>query len=319
MQDHAFDLRYLHCAIVVAERGSIRRAAEALEISQATLSRRLQLLERRLGVALFERCRRGVRLTHAGEKFIRDAAAGASQLHQAISGLALVRRGDFGQLSLGLLGSLATGFLADLLFSFHSRFPKVGVKLEETSSQSGAAAVLSGRLDAAFITGDAVLPGCETRRLWDERILVALPLGHPLAQRESVDWRALRSEMFLVAADGPGPEIEDYLVARLSGLGFRPKISTQKVGRDNLFHLVAGGFGLTLTCASAIGATYAGVTFVPVGDDSERIVFSVVWPSNSQNLALKKLLDLCEAVIASGRRERPAPRVAGSSARPPAV
>ncbi|QVM85035.1 LysR family transcriptional regulator [Novosphingobium decolorationis] len=83
MPDLVFDLRYLKYAMAVARHGSFRRAADALGLSQSTVSRRVQLLERRLGVPIFERNRTGTHLTSAGERFIREAEFGAERLHQA--------------------------------------------------------------------------------------------------------------------------------------------------------------------------------------------------------------------------------------------
>ena len=86
MLDLAFDLRYLNYAFIVAELGSFRRAANNLDVSQSTLTRRIQLLERRLGVALFERTRTGAKQTPLGERFLRNAAIGA-QLPMTATGL----------------------------------------------------------------------------------------------------------------------------------------------------------------------------------------------------------------------------------------
>ncbi|WP_132560680.1 LysR family transcriptional regulator [Rhizobium sullae] len=74
MPNLALDLRYLKYAIVVAEQGSFRRAADILNLPQSTVSRRIQILERTLGLPLFERSRIGARPTLAGERFIREAA-----------------------------------------------------------------------------------------------------------------------------------------------------------------------------------------------------------------------------------------------------
>lgn len=303
MPDLALDLRHLQYAILVAEHGSFRRAADALNLSQSTVSRRVQLLETRLGVPLFKRSRSGTRLTYAGERFLQEAKVGAGHLHQAISDLALVQRGHFGELRLGLTISFAGGFLSDLLGAYRARFPSVEVKLEEAASQSIAGGVLAGRLDAAFISGVPQLPGCNTRLLWHDDIVIALPSKHALAAAGTVKWEDVREETFLVGADGPGPEIEDYLVRHLSAMGFRPKILLQKVGRENLLNMVAKGFGLTLTTRSAITTTYHGVIFVPVGDASERISSSVVWAEGNHNPALKKLLELC-AALQAGRLDR---------------
>ncbi|MDF3811925.1 MULTISPECIES: LysR family transcriptional regulator [Rhodopseudomonas] len=293
MPDVVLDLRHLKYAMVAAEQGSFRRAAEFLNLSQATVSRRIQLLERRLGVSLFERSRTGSRLTQAGEIFIRDAEVGAAHFRQAVTNLGLARQGQTGKIRIGLMASLARGFLGELFSTFRASFPNIDVTFEEASSQSNAAGVLNGRLDAAFISGRPELPGCHTRMLWQERIFLAMPVSHQLAGVKNVRLNLVRDETFLVGADGPGPEIEDYLVRQLSVLGFRPKIVAQKVGRENLLNMVAGGYGLTLTTYSTLGVAYPGLSFVPVGEPEENVISSVVWPANSKNPALIKLLDIC--------------------------
>lgn len=306
MPDLALDLRYLKYAIVVAEQGSFRRAADILNLSQSTVSRRIQILERTLGVPLFERSRIGARPTLAGERFIREAAVSAGHLRQTVNEMALIKRGEAGELKIGLMASLASGFLSDLLDAYHRRFPHVDVKLEEATAQANAASVLNGRLDAAFIPGDPRLPGCQTRYLWSEGIFVALPDGHLLASSRDITLQDVRGEVFLVTADAAGPEIEDYLVRQLSGPGFRPKISIQRVGRENLMHMVAKGFGITLTSYSTLGAVYPGVSFVPIGDGAEVVGSSVVWSTINQNPALKGLLDLA-ASLANRRQQASGP------------
>ncbi|MFA1624833.1 LysR substrate-binding domain-containing protein [Rhizobium mongolense] len=301
MPNLALDLRYLKYAIVVAEQGSFRRAADILNLPQSTVSRRIQILERTLGLPLFERSRIGARPTLAGERFIREAAVSAEQLRQAVNEMALIKRGDAGELKIGLMASLASGFLSELLEAYHRRFPHVDVKLEEATAQVNAASVLNGRLDAAFIPGDPRLPGCQTRYLWSERIFVALPDHHLLAASPDVTLQDVRGEIFLVTADAAGPEIEDYLVRQLSGPGFRPKILIQRVGRENLMHMVAKGFGITLTTCSTLGAVYPGVSFLPIGDAAEVVCSSVIWSMTNQNPALKGMVDLAASLANRGK------------------
>lgn len=280
--------------MLVSRHGSFRRAADAADVSQSTLSRRVQSLEHRLGVTLFERSRRGCRPTLAGEQFLRDAEFGAEHLRRVISDIALVRRGLVGELRIGVMASLAQGPLADLLTAFRERFPKIEVRINEDTSQAHAVAVLNARLDAAFIVGEPRLPGCDTRHLYNEMLFAALPANHALALCSCLTWDDLRDETLLVTADGSGPEVEGLIVRRLSALGFRPKIAVQYVGRDNLLNMIGKGYGITLVANSVLGAAYPGVRFVPI-EPAETVSWSVVWPKNNANPALKRLLELSVA------------------------
>jgi DNA-binding transcriptional LysR family regulator len=298
MPDLALDLRHLRDAILVAQHGSLRRAAESADVSQSTLSRRVQALERRLGIVLFERLKTGCRPTLAGEQFLRDAAFGAEHLHRVVRNIAFVRRGVIGSLRIGVIGSLARGPLAELLTIYHRQFPDIEVKVTEGNSQAHAISVLNGRLDAAVFAGKPQLPGCESRHLYDDALFVALPANHASASRISLTWRDLWDETLLVTADGPGPELEGIIMRRISSLGFRPKIVTQQVGRDNLLNMVGKGYGITLVVDSTCGVSYPGVRFVPV-QPSEIVPWSVVWPTQNANPALKRFLELSFAALSS--------------------
>ncbi|MUZ65636.1 LysR family transcriptional regulator [Agrobacterium vitis] len=305
MPDLALDLRYLKYAVLAAEQGSFRRVADALDLSQSTVSRRILLLERRLGVALFERRRTGVSLTPAGRRFIDDAAIGVERLRKAIYDLKQAQNGQSGELRIGLITSLASGFLGDLLATFHQKFPHIDVKLEEGTSQAVAAGILSGRLDVAFIPGEPQMSGSETTPLWDEPIYVALPEGHALAGRPALELGDLRNELYLVTAEAAGPDVESYLMRHLSTQGFQPNISVQRVGRENLLNMVAMGFGIALTTVSTLGVTYSGVLFRPVINTPEIVTSSVVCLRSNRNPAVAMLLDLAmkrRGATSSGQR-----------------
>lgn len=308
MPDLAFDLRFLKYAMLAAEHGSFRRVAQILDLPQSTVSRRVQLLERRIGSRLFERTTFGVRLTPAGERFLRDATFGADHIREAVKSISLARRGVSGELRIGLMASLARGFLADLLSKFNKRFPSIELRLEEGTAQACSAGVLTGRLDAAFIPGVARLSGCRAEALWAEKIYAVMQDTHAAAKTPLTDWESLRGENFLVSYDGPGPEIEDYLIRHLSVPGFRPKISIQRVGRETLLNLVARGFGVTLTTDSTLGAVYPGLSFQPIEIGENLITSSIIWQGSNQNPALELMLALslalrCPTMVAGDEKK----------------
>ncbi|QNA86683.1 LysR family transcriptional regulator [Sphingomonas sp. So64.6b] len=292
MPDLALDLRYLRYALAAAEHGSFRRAATALGLPQSTVSRRIQLLEASLGASLFERKRTGVRPTPAGDRFLKEAIISASRLHRAAQELILARRGNQGELRIGLVASFARGFLSDLIGAYRAAFPRIRIELFEETPQANLAGVMNGRLDVAFLAGKPIISECSSLHLWDERIYLALPETHRLASATEISWQDVRDEPFIVGVGGPGPEIEDYLVKRLSSPGFRPVIDAHRVGRENLINMVAKGFGLTLTTDSTLGTAFAGVVFRPMAGNSDIVPSSAIWSTGNPNPALKHLLHL---------------------------
>jgi DNA-binding transcriptional LysR family regulator len=307
MPDLTLDLRNLRYAIKVAERGSFRRAAAELGIQQSTISRRVQILEARLGAIIFERHSSGVRLTQAGETFLRDAAVGADHFRRAVQAFTSNNRGNRGELRIGLFVSLAAGFLGEVVESYRSKYSGVDLQFEEHTAERNLGRVVSGELDVAFVTGTPNVSGCETLRLWHERVYVALPAGHAMAAQEQLSWDDLRQERFIISTGGPGPEIHDYLIIRLSSPGFHPDIRPQRVGRENLMNMVARGFGLTVTTASTLGTAFSGLAFRPVGGEADIVPCSAVWSRSNSNPALRRLLALAQ----SSARRRPTPEEIG--------
>ncbi|WP_449045082.1 LysR family transcriptional regulator [Paracoccus versutus] len=292
MPDLAFDLRYLRYAILVAQHGSFRAAAESLDHSQSTVSRRVRLLERRLGVPLFERDHKGAKLTPAGQRFIQDATVGANLLSDAVRDLRNIQRGGAGEIRIGLMLSLASGFLADLLKSFRSRYPDAEITVEEMSSDCAKIGLLCNRVDVAFLPNVEEIPGCQAIDFWGEQVFCALPKDHRLADRETLSWEHIADEAFLVPSGGAGAELDVYFLRKLSGGRADVRMSMQSVGRENLLNMVSDGYGVALLLASATQQRQDDVAFIPLNALHEPVRFSAVWSQTNANPVVQRLLEM---------------------------
>lgn len=296
MPDFVLDLRYLRYAIAVAEHTSFRKAASTLGVVQSTLSRRVRLLEHRIGFPLFERSHTGVRLTLAGEAFLRDALAGVGHFDRAIQSAASSHRGDKGELGIGILASLSTGFLHCVLTRLRQRHSAIRTIVYEGTTAETLGKLMRGALDIAFVSGRPSIPGYRTVPLWTERILLVLPCQHPLAGNPQVEWGEIRDETFIVSQGGPGPEIYDFIIRHLARAGFRPRIEVHDVGRESLFNLVSIGYGLTLTSSSAEGLASQGTILRPLVGGEEVLPSSAIWSASNINPSLKHLLMISKAI-----------------------
>ena len=165
-------------ALLVGEYLSFRRVATVLGVRQSAVSRRVRELEDELGVSLFERHHAGVRITNAGVRFLQEARAALLQLDQAVKTATAAGSGTIGRISIGILSSIGTGYLRDLIEVYRSRHPEVGIQVLESASADNVAAVRKRQLDVAFIMDATDASGCETLPLWTERIFVVLPERH---------------------------------------------------------------------------------------------------------------------------------------------
>lgn len=286
-------------AVAVAEHLNFRHAANALGVTQSSISTRIKALEDTLGFLLFERRHRGVRLTDAGQRFVAEVAAGIAHIDLAVQTAGARASGTEGQLAIGLHSSLAGGFLAELRRQYRSTYPAIEQTVVEGRSSETIAMVRDGKLDLAFVLG-VVDPGdCHSRRLWEEPFMVALSVEHLLADAPSVGWLDLTSETFLIRHGGAGPQLQDHIVRRISGLGKAPCIRRCDVGRDTLMHMVAMGEGVTLTTAAASHLPFPGIIFRTIADEAELARFSAIWLPHNRSPALKNLLDLADVMSRS--------------------
>lgn len=295
MPDLSLDLRYITYAILVAEHGSFRAAAQALDLSQSTVSRRVQLLEHRIGIALFDRSRKGAELTSAGERFLRAAAVGVSHMKQAILETHKVHRGEIGELRIGVATSLASGFLGDLLESYRAAYPSVAVRVNEVSPQIAGAQLLRHQLDVAFLAGAPELHGCTSTKMWKERLVVALPKNHPLAKQTRLRWSDLLGESFLSPTDDRSAALEAFLLRKLCEKGLSSDVSLHDIGRDGLLSLTARSFGLLLTLGSTATDEHKSLAFVPVDDDADCVEFSAVVLKEQQSPAISQFMNFAIA------------------------
>ena len=284
------ELRHLRYVVAAAECGSFRRAAKTLEIQESAISRRIRDLEDEIGAALFVRHHAGVRLTHAGERFLVRARRALSQIGHAAIDAGSCGRGESGSVRIGIFSSLASGFLSDLLRTYVGANPGVRPDLVEGGPAGHIISVQRHHLDIAFLTGPPIADGCDVVHLWNERVYVALPSDHELALGSEVSWADLADRNFIISETDPGPEIHDYLIKHLADLGRHPSVERHRVGRDNLMHLVAMGQGLTLTSEATTAACFPGVVYRPLSE--EILPFCAIWSPQNDNPALRRLLSL---------------------------
>lgn len=135
------ELRHLRYVIAAVERGSFRQAAIVLGIQESAVSRRIRDLEDEIGVALFIRSSGGVRLTQAGERFLKRARRAVDQLDHATFDAAAFGRGEAGTVRIGILSSLASGFLCNLLRTYGEQYGDVHLDLSEGSASDHLAAI----------------------------------------------------------------------------------------------------------------------------------------------------------------------------------
>ncbi|MDB5622038.1 MAG: LysR family transcriptional regulator [Devosia sp.] len=178
-----FDSVTARLILLLADTGSIGRAAEREGIASSAVSRRVSDLENRLGTALFDRSAHGVRLTTAGLAYAEGCRTVLRAIADLDASMVDFSSGQRGSLRLACTGSALTGRLPELLASFSERHACIMLDIQEMGAAKALLALDEGRADLAIVSDNYDFARFETRPFEDDRVWVLAPRDHPLASR----------------------------------------------------------------------------------------------------------------------------------------
>lgn len=192
-------LRHLQCFLAVAQFGKLRRAAEALSITQPAVTKTVNELEALLGRPLFVRGRHGATLTVEGEAFMRHAGESVDALGSAVD--SVLREPDAAPLRIGVLPTVAPSFLPGVLHAFAARWPLVVVRVATGRNTELVAQLRARELDAVIgrLSDPELMAGLSFESLYTEPMVIVLRPGHPLAPGGKARTRSAKAAPALTA------------------------------------------------------------------------------------------------------------------------
>lgn len=252
---NTINLYHLEIFRAVAEEGSVSGGAERLSISQPAVSKQVRELERGLGVTLFDRLPRGVRLTEAGELLLGYARRLFAVEAAAERALAEWRGLERGRLAIGASTTIGVYLLPEPLAAFHRRYPGVEVRLEIGNTRAIQDMLLSGEVDIALTEGFAEADGLVVEAFQQDELVAVAPPGHPLLSRPGLTIEELCEEPLVMREAGSGTRavLERALAAR--GLSARPAMSLGST--EAIKRAVAAGAGVAIVSRLAVAAETA--------------------------------------------------------------
>jgi LysR family hydrogen peroxide-inducible transcriptional activator len=238
-------LRQLQCLSALADTLHFGRAAERIHISQPALSSQIALLEEDLGVLLVERTKRRVLLTPSG----REVAERAKRILRDIEDLRTATRSAAagplsGTLRLGTLPTLGSYLLNDFLGPMRQRYPDLRLYLREEPADRLAADLTRGDLDLLLVDLPHKGAGVTVMPLLFEPLWAALPLGHPLAERENLAPADLAGEKLILME--AGHDLRDIALGLAEAAGAAEDPDFRATSLDSLRRMCATGVGVTL-------------------------------------------------------------------------
>ncbi|HUJ63605.1 MAG TPA: hydrogen peroxide-inducible genes activator [Kofleriaceae bacterium] len=285
-------IRQLECLVAVADHHSFRKAAAALGISQPALSAQVQLAEQLLGVQVFERDRRSVLVTPAGDDVVGHARVALDAV-DAVGEAARVRGEPLvGPLRLGVIPTVAPYWLPALLPEVRRHFPRLELVLREDQTARLLAQLGAGQLDVALLA--LPVPGDVTcAEIVRESFVLAAPRGAPvLRKHRALSERDLENETVLLLEDGHC--LRDQALAVCDRGGAVEAMQVRATSLPTLVQMVAGGLGITLlpeAAAAALVASARGpVATAALGKPPPGRTLGLAWRTSSARLREFRLL-----------------------------
>lgn len=299
------ELHQLRCFVMVAEELHFGRAAKRLFMTQPPLSRQIQLLERSLGVTLLERNSRQVRLTVAGQHFLRDARHVLSYSEQAGIAARRMARGDAGRLLLGFTAVSGYGLIPGLLRQAMLALPDVEVDLHEMVSGAQMDALAASMIDIGFVRRAVSGTGLDYRLVSEEPLLVAMSNQHPLAGNSAIAVSDLDQQPFVMYSPDEGRYFYDCIAGLFAVAGIVPRYVHFLGQTHSVLGLVRAGLGVAIVPAAAQELYPGHLQFRPLREVAPRAQVYMASQCDSDNPALPAFLRMAEAHFAT-RSSRPA-------------
>lgn len=292
------ELRHLRYFIAVAEELHFTRAAERLHIGQPPLSQAIQALEADIGAQLFERTKRSVRLTGAGQLFLTDARRILALADEATDTARRAQRGEAGELRIGFTFSTPlTPLFATVINRYRQQYPAVSLKLHEMATLPQLDALAQRSLDLGFVRPPETPPGpgIALDALREDQLVAVLPAASPLARRRPVSIRELKDMPFVMYPPGAGTGIYPQIFRLCRAAGFTPAIGHVAGEASTIIGLVAAGCGVSVLPSAFTRIHMDGVCYRPLTDAGATTTLLLARRSDDSNALIDAFVALATA------------------------
>jgi DNA-binding transcriptional LysR family regulator len=274
------ELRHLRYFVAVAEAENVLRAAtQKLHVSQPAVSRQIRDLEEELGVQLFERTGKSVRLTVAGSVFLKEARAILETTDEAVRNVRAFAEAGETELQVGYSPALRSQIVSPALHAFQQAMPKVHVKLHDWTAEKIVTGLRDGRLQLALVirpSKRAQLRDLRFEELVRQRVRLAVSANHPFARRGSVSLADAAKEPFVGLTREDFPDYHAYLAAIFAPAKTEPRVIEEYDSMSSVISAIEAGTGVGLA-VDALGYSFgSNVKLVRLTPEPKPFSFGIV-------------------------------------------
>ncbi len=287
MSQPLIELRLWRQFVAVAEELHFGRAARSLHMTQPPLTQAIAQLERALGARLFERTKRSVRLTPAGEALLPQARELLARALALPAQARAAAEGELGRLRIAFVSTIGFTLLPQWLRAFRARHPQVHLELIEATGDVQVEAFARGEIDAGFMlhSPDFAPAGLAHLPVAREPLVLALPEAHPLARSPRLPLAAVLAEPLVIFPRRIVPSLHDAIFGLYHASGQEPRVAQEAIQMQTIVNLVSAGLGLAWVPDSVREFQRSGVVYRRLGGrQAERVPAcetTLVWSTPS--------------------------------------
>ncbi|MDW0116345.1 LysR family transcriptional regulator [Sporosarcina thermotolerans] len=271
------DSRQIHYFTEVVKQGSFSKAADHLFVSQPTISNVVKDLEKELDTQLLIRTTRKLELTDTGKLLYQYGEQFSQLFRQLNQELNDVKDAAKGTIKMGIFSSVGTEILTDIMSDFYKRYPNILIRFVEDGESNLKNALDNGELDLI------VLEESKNKNLnyipflkGDLRLLVHET--HPFADKESVSWKELMDEKFIIFHEGFA--VRRFIMKECERMGFQPNIICETSQWKFIFEMVSSNMGISILPQSDVTelkVSHLGIKVLPLIDQEVHWQIGIVW------------------------------------------
>jgi len=270
------ELRHVRVFLALAEELHFGKASARLHTAQSAVSQTLKSLEVEIGAVLFERTRRSVCLTAAGESFREHALLALVELERAATAAHKAARGESGRLALRFTLMSALTVLPRAVARFQAAYPEVTVEIESGGTTEQFEAIATGRCDVGFVTKKGDTSPLASELLEKAPLVALVSTDNPLAKRKRLRLEDLAGAKIVFLRQASEPEVRRKFRAHCLEAGFEPDIALEVEQLEVLLAFVAAGIGVSCVPALVSRVAFPGVKVIPLSSGVEGGI-SMVW------------------------------------------
>lgn len=288
--NYHIELRHFHYFKVLAEELHFRKAAERLFISQPGLSRQIKQMEEIYGTPLFERGKRYVKLTEAGQFLKTEVDYILNHVENINGQLHKIAEGKLTELKIGFIGSAMQTILPPLLVKLKHEHPLIDINLEELSNESQIKKIINNEIDFGFVRIDSAPLQVEIKKVYTETFSVVMPKGYRRDHKQKFPLHELKDADYILFSREYSTTYYDLVMSIFRDAGFTPHVALKTVNALSIFQMVRQGLGVAIVPSSLKAGYDTDVDFIELTDIPQRTSLSVIWNRHNRNAGIPILL-----------------------------